>query len=184
MSGSQLIEVLEQGFSLERGTIQVSGLVAIIDLEQPIGQRLPSLEVAGAPVDHNRVYRVATNSFLAEGGDLYLTFVGLQWVAHDERPISESVTRYFQDSPDRSLCLRAAAFFGSKASSKSTTDPSGMQVEGGWPCRWGCSETEGNRSARRSVYRLCGLRCPLLMLLTPVFVAPADQSFHSNSGSF
>jgi 2',3'-cyclic-nucleotide 2'-phosphodiesterase (5'-nucleotidase family) len=96
MTGAQLIEILEHGFSLERGMIQVSGLVAKVDLERPIGHRLVSLEVGGVPVDEEHLYRVATNSFLAEGGDFYTTFVGLPWVAHDQRPLSEVVIEAFE----------------------------------------------------------------------------------------
>ncbi|MBI3649513.1 MAG: 5'-nucleotidase C-terminal domain-containing protein [Acidobacteria bacterium] len=75
MTGAQIKEVLEQGFSLERGLIQVSGLKAIYDLSQPVKQRLIEAQINGEPLDDRRVYRVATNSFLAQGGDLYHTFL-------------------------------------------------------------------------------------------------------------
>src|SRR5687767_4620296 len=61
--------------TLERGMTQVSGLRAVYDLDLPAGRRLVSLEVGGRPVDDAKVYRVATNSFLAQGGDLYQTFL-------------------------------------------------------------------------------------------------------------
>lgn len=75
MTGAQIREILEQGLSLERGLVQASGLHATYDLTRPIGQRLVELRIAGGPVDDKRTYRVATNSFLAEGGDLYQTFL-------------------------------------------------------------------------------------------------------------
>lgn len=37
MNGKQIKEVLEQGFSLERGMMQVSGLTALYDMSQPDG---------------------------------------------------------------------------------------------------------------------------------------------------
>lgn len=98
MTGAQLVEILEQGFSLERGMIQVSGLVAKIDLERAVGERLVDLTVGGEAVDLARTYSVATNSFLAEGGDLYSTFEGLEWVEHDERTLAEVVIEAFEQS--------------------------------------------------------------------------------------
>lgn len=75
LTGAQVREVLEQGLSLERGLVQVSGIQATYDLGRPAGKRLVSARVAGKPLDGARSYRVATNSFVAEGGDLYRTFL-------------------------------------------------------------------------------------------------------------
>jgi 5'-nucleotidase/UDP-sugar diphosphatase len=77
MTGAQVREVLEQGLTLERGLIQVSGLRATYDLRRPLRQRLVSLMIDGRPVDDQRVYRVAVTSFIAQGGDLYQTFLNL-----------------------------------------------------------------------------------------------------------
>jgi 5'-nucleotidase/UDP-sugar diphosphatase len=75
LTGAQLREVLEQGLTLERGLVQTSGLRGTYDLSRPAGRRLVSIEVGGRPLADARVYRVATNSFVAEGGDLYATFL-------------------------------------------------------------------------------------------------------------
>jgi len=96
LKGEELIEILEQGFSLERGMIQASGIVADIDFSRPIGSRLVSLEIEGEPVDPGLTYTVTTNSFLAEGGDLYSTFVGKEWVEHDKRTLAEVVIEFFK----------------------------------------------------------------------------------------
>lgn len=74
MSGRALKAVLEQGFSLEAGMVQVSGLQARYDVRRPIGSRLVDVQVGGAPVDEVKLYRATTNSFLAEGGDGYVAF--------------------------------------------------------------------------------------------------------------
>ncbi len=76
MSGKQIKRILEQGFSLERGMIQVSGIKAVYNLENSIGSRLISVKVNGEPLKEDQQYRVATQSFLGEGGDLYDTFLG------------------------------------------------------------------------------------------------------------
>jgi 5'-nucleotidase / UDP-sugar diphosphatase len=74
LEGGALKAVLEQGFSLEAGMVQVSGLKARCDLARPPRARLVHLEINGRPVDDHHRYRVATNSFLAEGGDGYIAF--------------------------------------------------------------------------------------------------------------
>ena len=74
LSGRDLRGVVEQGVSLSAGMCQVSGLAAVYDLARPAGQRLLDLRVGERPVEDGRTYRVATNSFLAEGGDRYLSF--------------------------------------------------------------------------------------------------------------
>ena len=75
MNGMQVKSILEQGLSLERGMIQVSGIKAIYDLNRPINNRLISAEVNGKPLKMEKKYKVATQSFLAQGGDLYDTFI-------------------------------------------------------------------------------------------------------------
>ncbi len=63
---------------------QVSGLRATYDINRPIGARLVTLEVGGQPVEDGKIYRVATNSFLGEGGDGYLSFKQGREVARDK----------------------------------------------------------------------------------------------------
>jgi 5'-nucleotidase/UDP-sugar diphosphatase len=95
MTGAQIREVIEQGLSLERGLIQASGLRATYDITKQNGQRLVELKIGGAPVNDTRVYRVATNSFIAQGGDLYQTF--LQTKQTDTgTALSDMVIEYFR----------------------------------------------------------------------------------------
>lgn len=75
MTGAQIRAVLEQGLSLERGLVQISGLRVHYDLSRPVGSRALAIAVGEEPLDEARTYRVATNSFLAQGGDLYATFL-------------------------------------------------------------------------------------------------------------
>jgi 2',3'-cyclic-nucleotide 2'-phosphodiesterase (5'-nucleotidase family) len=73
LPGGALQETLEHGASLKVGMVQVAGLRARYALSRPVGARIVELEVAGRPLDPARTYRVATHSFLAEGGDGYLS---------------------------------------------------------------------------------------------------------------
>lgn len=96
MSGSQLKEVMEQSFSLERGMMQVAGLTAWYDMDQPVGKRLVKLLVGTEPVKDDKIYKVATNSFVADGGDLYSTFHDLK-KTNSEGDISGYVMQYIID---------------------------------------------------------------------------------------
>jgi 5'-nucleotidase / UDP-sugar diphosphatase len=78
MTGAQIRAVLEQSFTLARGMMQAAGLRATYDLRRPAGQRLVELQIGGRPFAEQQTYRVATNSFIAQGGDLYETFTHTQ----------------------------------------------------------------------------------------------------------
>lgn len=74
LTGAQLLEILAQSVTLERGMMQASGLRMEYDLKRPAGSRLGRVTVGGKPVDPAGSYTVATNSFLGQGGDLYTSF--------------------------------------------------------------------------------------------------------------
>jgi 2',3'-cyclic-nucleotide 2'-phosphodiesterase (5'-nucleotidase family) len=52
----------------------VSGLTIEADVSRPIGSRVTSIKVGAAPLDDDKTYKVATNDFLARGGDGYNMF--------------------------------------------------------------------------------------------------------------
>jgi 2',3'-cyclic-nucleotide 2'-phosphodiesterase (5'-nucleotidase family) len=78
LSGADLRAALEHGVSaVERGAgqfPQVSGMVVRVDLRRPAGQRVLDVSVGGQPLDPARMYRLATNDFMARGGDGYAVF--------------------------------------------------------------------------------------------------------------
>ncbi len=53
---------------------QVSGLNIEADASRPAGHRVISIKVGDAPLDAGKTYSVATNDFLARGGDDYVSF--------------------------------------------------------------------------------------------------------------
>jgi 2',3'-cyclic-nucleotide 2'-phosphodiesterase (5'-nucleotidase family) len=75
-----LREALENGFSqIADGAgrfPQVSGIVVEVDPARPVGSRVLSVSVAGQPLDDAATYTVATNDFMANGGDGYGVFKG------------------------------------------------------------------------------------------------------------
>lgn len=78
ISGRAIRAGLENGFSaLPRPAgrfPQVSGLRVVVDPSQPAGQRVVSVEANGTPLDDKKIYRLATNDFMARGGDGYYVF--------------------------------------------------------------------------------------------------------------
>ena len=100
LSGANLVAVLEQGLSLERGIMQVSGITVNYDPAAPVGSRVISVKVGDKALDEDRFYTVATGSFVANGGDLYTQFLGSEEVFRSSRDFSEVLLDYFK-SRDR-----------------------------------------------------------------------------------
>jgi len=96
LTGAQIKEVLEQGFTLLRGMVQVSGIVAHYDLTQPYGERLVDARIEAVPIEDTRIYRIATNNFLGEGGDLYKTFLEGKKVDHIDKDLAQIVVEHFE----------------------------------------------------------------------------------------
>jgi 2',3'-cyclic-nucleotide 2'-phosphodiesterase (5'-nucleotidase family) len=80
LPGEKIKAALENGVSEVRELAgrfpQVSGIVAEVDLKAPVGERVKSVKINGEPLDPARTYKVATNDFMARGGDGYRAFIG------------------------------------------------------------------------------------------------------------
>jgi 2',3'-cyclic-nucleotide 2'-phosphodiesterase (5'-nucleotidase family) len=78
VKGAALRQALENGLSRLPAAAgrfpQISGASVHYDPARPAGERIVSIAVGGAPLDPEQTYRVATNDFLARGGDGYDTF--------------------------------------------------------------------------------------------------------------
>jgi 5'-nucleotidase len=84
LSGAQIGEILEQAtenvFTEDStgkvgGMIQISGLRFSYDPNSPRGNRVKEISVGDQPLDRSRVYTVAANALLAEGGHNQKTFL-------------------------------------------------------------------------------------------------------------
>ena len=75
MTGAQILEMLEFSARLlpaqNGGFLQTAGLSFSIDTAQAAGRRVHSARVNGVRLDPAKTYLVATNDFLAAGGDGY-----------------------------------------------------------------------------------------------------------------
>ncbi|MBO8163805.1 MAG: 5'-nucleotidase C-terminal domain-containing protein [Brevibacillus sp.] len=75
VTGEELKQALENGVSqVEEGAgrfPQISGMSFVYNPDNPVGERVVEVKVGGEPLDPNKTYKVATNDFLASGGDGY-----------------------------------------------------------------------------------------------------------------
>ena len=78
IAGADLRRALENGLSQlpnPGGRFpQVSGLTIEADASRPAGDRIVSIRVGDTPLDERKIYRIATNYFMARGGDGYTGF--------------------------------------------------------------------------------------------------------------
>lgn len=74
INGVQLKELMEYSYTLPYGLAQFAGIQSTYDSTRPEGKRLISLKVNGEPVKTDKMYRVATYSYAASGGDGYHMF--------------------------------------------------------------------------------------------------------------
>ena len=78
LTGAQVRDALENGVSRAEDPSgrfpQVSGLAFSFDVRRPPGERVTRVMVDGAALEDGRTYTVATNDFLASGGDEYRAF--------------------------------------------------------------------------------------------------------------
>lgn len=73
LTGAQVRQVLEEGAGSRFGVVQVSGLRWAYNPAAPFGSRFSVTLPGGAPLDPNATYRIATNNFMAAGGDQFTT---------------------------------------------------------------------------------------------------------------
>ncbi|MCQ5363633.1 5'-nucleotidase C-terminal domain-containing protein [Anoxybacillus salavatliensis] len=100
MSGADLKKALEHGVRLypeqNGGFPHVSGIRFTFDATKPAGSRVTSVEVNGQPLDETKTYTVATNDFIAKGGDGYDMFAASNIEFDSGELLSTVVMNYLQ----------------------------------------------------------------------------------------
>lgn len=103
MLGADILEALEHSVRLmpeqNGGFLQVSGITFEVDPNAPVGGRVLNAQVGGEQVSISRAYTVATNDFLAAGGDGYETFNNAHLVADTGIMLRDVMVDYFLDNP-------------------------------------------------------------------------------------
>jgi 5'-nucleotidase/UDP-sugar diphosphatase len=69
ITGRQLRELMEDRLGRDFGFLEMAGMTCRCDSRKPIGSRVLEITVGGKPLDPERIYKIATNNYLAEGGD-------------------------------------------------------------------------------------------------------------------
>jgi 2',3'-cyclic-nucleotide 2'-phosphodiesterase (5'-nucleotidase family) len=82
VTGETIVAALENGLSDVENAAgrfpHVSGMSVEADLSKPAGSRVKSVMVGGAPLDPAKTYTLATNDYMAGGGDGYGIFRGAE----------------------------------------------------------------------------------------------------------
>lgn len=83
--------------------LAVGGAVVQVDWGKPDGERVVSIEVGGAPLDADRVYTVALNSYLPGATDTYPTFAQAKLV-HEHGTCEEALRAFIsQDGWEQTM---------------------------------------------------------------------------------
>jgi 5'-nucleotidase len=100
LTGVQVRQVLEEGANSQYGTVQVSGLKWAYSSGAAFGARVTSVTLRdGTPIDPAATYRVATNNFMATGGDRFTTLTQGTNTADTGIDLVQTVVRYLQNNP-------------------------------------------------------------------------------------
>lgn len=101
LTGKQLKAALEHGVAdypeVAGKFPHIAGMTFTLDATAPAGQRVKDLKVNGKAVDMNKKYSVATNDFLAAGGDGYAAFANAKEVKLYSN-MDEILIEYIQDN--------------------------------------------------------------------------------------
>ncbi len=100
LTGDKIMAALEHGLCKypqgNTGFCQVSGMTVRFDPEKPAGSRVVEVLVAGKPIAADKLYTLATNDFMAAGGDGYVWFTQSAPVFKAGDMFSEVVIDYIQ----------------------------------------------------------------------------------------
>ncbi|MED4599805.1 5'-nucleotidase C-terminal domain-containing protein [Paenibacillus validus] len=99
VKGSDIKAALELGVSAYPDSLggfpHVAGIKFTIDPSQPKNQRVTSVTIKDQPLEPNNMYVLATNDFMASGGDQYTMFMDYP-LAGDFSSLEESLISYLQ----------------------------------------------------------------------------------------
>jgi len=98
LKGSQIRELLKQSATGEKGILQLSGLKMYFNSSLPVDRRLLNVIVNGKEIDSEAEFLVATNSFLAHGGDGFKTFLEGEEVKDTKIRLLDAEIKYFEEN--------------------------------------------------------------------------------------
>ena len=99
VKGSDIIKALENGvtdYPAAKGAFpHVAGISFTFDPEKPAMERVTSVTFNGMPLDPDKYYSVATNDFMAAGGDEY-TSLGASAQTGEYAALDEALIKYLE----------------------------------------------------------------------------------------
>lgn len=102
MTGMQVVAMLEHGVSsypeVSGKFLQVSGLRFYFDPAEPAGSRVKDVRVQGERLRYRETYTVATNDFLAAGGDDYTMLEEAVQIDEHEMIDTDMFIEYIQNN--------------------------------------------------------------------------------------
>ena len=99
LTGDQIKQILEQNTSFGHSILQTSGTTVHYDLTRPADSRVIRVDVGDKPLEPLKTYRVATNDFLAAGGDYFKTFKEGKHLAYGNSLVEAFTTYLEKHSP-------------------------------------------------------------------------------------
>lgn len=99
MTGQDLLAALEHSVRLypeqNGGFLQVSGIEFVFDPSREPGTRVMDVMIGGQALDLDKTYMVATNDFIAAGGDGYTMFQQARVLVETGEMLRDAVASYF-----------------------------------------------------------------------------------------
>lgn len=99
-TGAEIIAALENGvkdYPTPRGAFaHVGGMSYTFDASKTVGNRIVEVLIGGKPIEVNKTYKLATNDFIAAGGDEYEMFKDNK-VIGEYSSLDELVIKYLQE---------------------------------------------------------------------------------------
>ncbi len=100
LPGSKIRMIVEQSLGYGTTPLEFSGMTVYFDAARSVGDRIVNIFVAGEPLYKERLYTVATNSFLGGGGDGYPWFKeGLDF-QETGRNLLDVEVAYYESHPE------------------------------------------------------------------------------------
>lgn len=105
MTGQQILDVIQAVLTESKlgggyTPLEISGITVYYDPARPSGDRLVNTLVGPRALARNAEYRIATNAFLADGGDGYPQFKGAKTVVDSGRTLLSVEIDYFKSMTD------------------------------------------------------------------------------------
>ncbi|HLH32042.1 MAG TPA: 5'-nucleotidase C-terminal domain-containing protein, partial [Terriglobia bacterium] len=100
LTGAQLKNSLERGLEPTIGMVSLSGLRVRFDLNKAPGERVISaLLLDGTPIEDSKLYSVATNDFVLDGGDGFSEFSMGTDIVDTGLSLRDVLVDYFKENP-------------------------------------------------------------------------------------